>query len=70
MKQFETGEKAYVINQTLSGTYIVEGMAMIIKNEGDGAYVVDFGDGQPCVRFIDPRAQRNPARYVADLNAV
>ena len=67
---FKPGDKVHIINSTISGTYFIEGEAPIIAPAADDRYVVDFGDSYgDVVRFVDPKAQSNPARYVADLNA-
>lgn len=62
---------AYIINQTMSGTYFIEGRAKVVKAlDDEGRSLVDFEDGYgPVERFVDPDAQTdNVAAYVASLN--
>ena len=60
-----------VLNQTMSGTVVIEGRARILKTIDGDTKLVDFEDGYgPVVRYIDPKAQGDDvACYVADLNA-
>lgn len=66
-----TGQTVWVLNNTMSGTVIIEGQARILRRiPGEtGHYIVRFDNGDEVERYIDPKAQANPARYVADLNA-
>jgi hypothetical protein len=71
MTKFRKGQKVYIINSTMGGTFIVEGQATIVRRilDVDSQYLVDFGDGfGPVERFVDPLAQDNPAEFVAHLN--
>ncbi len=67
---FSKGDKVHVINSTMSGTFIIEGQATILRriSDVDEQYLVDFGDNMPVERFVDPAAQSSPAEFVALLN--
>lgn len=69
---YKAGTKVWIINGTLSGKAIVEGMATTVcpSQDVDGYYVVRFaGDRTKYERFVDPAAQANPHAFVAELNA-
>ena len=74
-RTWSNNDRVFVINQTMGGTFVLEGKATVIrKTRGrDGPiYDVWFHSdlGEPEVpRFIDWRAQKDPARFVDDLNA-
>ncbi len=58
-----------VINCKLSGTFFLEGRARVLKTIDGDSKLVDFGDGMPVARFIDPLAQGDDVtEYVARLN--
>lgn len=69
---FEKGQIVNVLNCTLSGKYILEGRAKIIRRcaSVDDEYSVDFLDGYgPAQRYIDPLAQNeNVSEYIDYLN--
>ena len=63
-------ETVYVINQTMGGTFFLEGQATVIRQlKRDRWALVDFGDGLPVERYIDPEGQAKPAAYVSALNS-
>ena len=69
---YSKGQRVWVLNNTMSGTVIIEGQAEVIRRvPGEtGHYMVRFdNDEGEYERRIEPKAQDNPARYVADLNA-
>lgn len=72
MQKFAKGQSVNIINATMGGRFIVEGVAKIVKpvRGVDSQYVVDFGDGYgPVERFVDPLAQDDAAAFVERLNA-
>lgn len=71
VEKFTKGQKVNIINATLGGRFIVEGVAKIVRpvRGMDSQYVVDFGDGYgPVERFVDPQAQADAAAFVERLN--
>jgi len=57
-KIYEKGEVVFIINRKMSGDFVVEGQATIIKHIEDEQYEVKFGDDHETYeRFIDPRAR-------------
>ena len=67
-KKYKKGEKVYIINRKLSGDFIVEGQATIVKHICDETYEVRFGDDRETYeRFIDPSAQDSPEEYAVLL---
>jgi len=76
MHSFKKGNKIWVINCKMSGTFFVEGRATIrsLVDDMEEQYIVHFdGDrtlGHPeCERFVDPAAQDDPGHFVAELNS-
>ena len=61
-----------VINRKLSGRFVLEGRARLVRDLGDGVAVVDFEDGYGRVeRFVDPAAQGDDLdAYLQRLNSV
>ena len=72
MHSFKAGDQVHVINSTMSGTYFVEGLAVVHRpvDGQEDRYIVAFANdlSAPVERFVDPAAQANPAAYVAGLN--
>ena len=74
MHSFKKGDTVTLINQTMSGRFILEGEAVILSpiNGTNERYTVKFGRGNysdTVERFVDPSAQADPAAFVARLNA-
>jgi hypothetical protein len=70
---FKAGDRVVIINQKMSGLFVLEGEAEILKpiHDVDEQYVVRFGFGSytdTVERFVDPAAQSDPAAFVARLN--
>lgn len=71
MHTYKKGDSVIVINQTLSGRFIVEGRAKVLRTlrDIDEMYLVSFwGAGEQVQRFIDPQAQKDPDAFVRQLN--
>lgn len=74
MKQHQPGDTVAIVNRSLSGRFVVEGRARVIReiDGGTGRYEVVFVDAPASdgsvFRYVDPAAQRNPESYVAHLN--
>jgi hypothetical protein len=69
---FRKGEVVHIINTSMSGRFFIEGQAKVVRAIPgvEGQYLVCFkGETQPVERFVDPRAQIDTGRFVADLNA-
>ena len=66
---YKPGDKVTIINCSLSGRWFIEGEVTVLTPQNDsGSYLVDFGEGDQVVRFIDPAAQDDPAALIAKLN--
>ncbi len=72
---FKRGDRVFIINSTMSGKPIYEGVAKVVrKGSVEGQYVVRFanaGLGDPgrygVERFVVPEAQEDPWGYVQGL---
>jgi hypothetical protein len=75
MHTFEIGESVWIINQTISGKFIIEGKVTISEQIADvyETYIVTFpasdGFSVHAQRFVDPAAQDNPRAFIEQLNA-
>lgn len=71
---FKKGDRVAILNQTYSGKAIVEGLAQVVRPEADGRYYVRFFragglEKEQFLRFVDPKAQDDPHKYVDEMNA-
>lgn len=67
----QRGDTVFIVNCTPSGTFYVEGEAVVVKpaKNADGQATVRFvKSGDVAERFIDPAAQADPFDFVSQLN--
>lgn len=75
MHTFQRDEVVVVFNQTLSGKFIIEGKATIVRpiEDFDEQYIVKMpsSDGyyEHLQRFVDPAGQVDPEAHLDELNA-
>ena len=68
---FAKGTTVNIINMTMSGRFVCEGRATIVRAvpDVDSQYIVRFaGEKQTVERFVDPSAQDDIAACLAALN--
>ena len=76
MHTFQRDDVVTVFNQTMSGKFIIEGKATIVRpiDDVDEQYIVKMpssdGYNEHLQRFVDPAGQGDPEAHLDELNSI